>query len=87
MISEGLLSASTIDSKNTTPHLYSHWATSFEHEGVKSLAQGDTLATASWVQTPDPGVVSQTLSTVQYTAKGEGYNYVWYYNEVKKKAI
>ena len=28
--------------------------------GVKSLAQGDTPATASWVQTPDPGVVRQT---------------------------
>ena len=64
MIGEGLLSASTIDRKDTTPLLYSHRATGFEHEGVKSLAQGDTPATASWVRTPDPGVVSRILSTV-----------------------
>ena len=36
MIGEGLESDSTIDSKNTTPHLYSHRATGFEHEGEKS---------------------------------------------------
>jgi hypothetical protein len=58
MIGEGISSSTTIDSKDTTPHLYSHRATGFEHEGVKSLAQGDTPAAVSWVRTPDPGVVS-----------------------------
>ena len=29
-------------------------AAGFELEGVKSLAQGDTPATGSWVRTPNP---------------------------------
>ena len=35
---------------DTTSHLYSHRATSFEHEGVKSLAQGDTPADIPSIQ-------------------------------------
>jgi hypothetical protein len=71
MIGEGILSASTIDSKDTTPLLYSHRATGFEHEGVKSLAQGDTPGTGSGVRTPNPGVLSWTLLS-QHTLKSEG---------------
>ena len=64
MINEGLLSANIKDSKDTTPLLYSHRATGFEHEGVQSLAKGDTPCTGSGVRTPKPGVVRRTLSTV-----------------------
>ena len=39
MIGKGLLGASTIDSKDTTPHLYSHRATGFEHDGGKVNSQ------------------------------------------------
>jgi hypothetical protein len=49
IIFEGFQSGSTIDSKDTTPLLYSHRATSFEHEGFKSLAQGDTPGIGSGV--------------------------------------
>ena len=54
MIGDCLSSANTIYSKDTTPHLYSHPATGFEHEVVNSLAQRDTPATAIWVRTPHP---------------------------------
>jgi hypothetical protein len=64
---------------DTNPHLYRHRATGFEHEGVKSLAQGDTPATMRWVRTPDPGVVdsrqeSHNRDTVPYSFQmiGEG---------------
>jgi hypothetical protein len=42
MKDEGLSNANNIDSKDATQLLYSHQATSFESEGIKSLAQGDT---------------------------------------------
>ena len=65
MIGRGLLRVSTIDSKDTTPHLYSHRATGFEYEGVKSLAQVDRSGTMSGVQTLNLG------SCDVYTLHGE----------------
>ena len=55
-----------MDSKETTPHLYTHRATGFECEGVKSVAQGDISGTMSGAQTVNLGVVRCTLSMVTY---------------------
>ena len=64
MNSEGLQNANTIDSKDTTPRIYSHSATGFEHEGVKSLAQGDIPGSMSEVRTLNLIFVTHTLSSV-----------------------
>jgi hypothetical protein len=47
MIGEGLYIAKTIDSKETIQRLYSHRATGFEYESVKSLDKDDTPGSMS----------------------------------------